>query len=248
MRKVCILLHGYLGDEADFGLLPKSLKPHYDKVIICQMPGHVSINRIYSFTFEETVKMLYEVIESYTKDSIVDIIGYSLGGVMASYLAKQYNFNKVVLISPSIKFLNFSFPKLMHSYMKEVEKSYEEKLAKETKEETKNLFKADFGYIWYRFTTRFTFSTFKTFLQFIDANNKLQEKIKSPLLVIRGELDELVPKETVETILNSCVNPVKEYIGIPKASHLFLRFSDQTDTINRIVKFLVEDISDESKE
>ncbi len=109
MRKVCILLHGYLGDEADFGLLPKALKPHYDDVIICQMPGHVSINRIYSFTFKETVEMLYEVIESYVKDAVVDIIGYSLGGVMASYLAKQYNFNKVVLISPSIKLEIFSF-------------------------------------------------------------------------------------------------------------------------------------------
>ena len=65
MRTVCILLHGYLGDEADFGLLPKSLKPHYDEVIICQMPGHVSIDRIYTFTFQETVDMLFEVIESY---------------------------------------------------------------------------------------------------------------------------------------------------------------------------------------
>ena len=125
MRKVCILLHGYLGDEADFGLLPKALKPYYDDVIICQMPGHVSINRIYSFTFKESVEMLYEVIESYVKDAQVDIIGYSLGGVMASYLAKQYSFNKVVLISTSIKFLNPAFPKTMREYMRKIEKEYE---------------------------------------------------------------------------------------------------------------------------
>lgn len=241
MRKVCILLHGYLGDAADFGMLPKALKAHYDEVVICQMPGHVSIDRIYTFTFKETVEMLYEVIESYTKDSIVDLIGYSLGGVMASYLAKQYNFHKVVLISPSIKFLNFNFPKVMREYMKSIEKEYEKEAVKKTKEETKTLFKADFGYIWYRFTTRFTFSTFKTFLQFIDANNKLKEKIKAPLLVVRGELDELVPKDTVETILNSCANPIKKYIGIPMASHLFLRFSDQSETISRIIEFLNEE-------
>lgn len=241
MRKVCILLHGYLGDEADFGLLPKSLKPYYDDVIICQMPGHTTINRIYTFTFKETVEMLYEVIESYVKDAVVDIIGYSLGGVMASYLAKQYNFNKVVLISPSIKFLNFGFPRTMREYVRSIEKEYEKVKAAEEKDEAKNLFKADFRYIWYRFTTRFTFSTFKTFLQFIEANNKMTEKIKAPLLVVRGELDELVPPDTVETILNSCVNPIKEYIGVPKASHLFLRFSKQDETIMRIIKFLTEE-------
>lgn len=241
MRKVCILLHGYLGDEADFGLLPKSLKPYYDDVIICQMPGHVSINRIYTFTFKETVEMLYEVIESYVKDAKVDLIGYSLGGVMASYLAKQYNFNKVVLISPSIKFLNFGFPKEMREYMRKIEKEYEESKAKAEKEDAKSLFKADFGYIWYRFVSRFTLSTFKTFIQFIDANNKLTEKIKAPLLVVRGELDELVPRDTVEIILNSCVNPIKEYIGVPKASHLFLRFCEHDETIIKIINFLTEE-------
>ena len=102
------------------------------------------------------------------------------------------------------------------------------------KKETKNIIKADIRYIWHRFITRFTFSTFKTFLQFIDANNKLKETIKAPLLVVRGELDELVPKETVETILNSCVNPVKEYVGIPTSSHLILRFCDNDYTINKI--------------
>lgn len=241
MRKVCILLHGYLGDEADFGLLPKSLKPYYDDVIICQMPGHVSFNKIYTFTFKETVEMLYEIIESYVKDAVVDIIGYSLGGVMASYLAKQYNFNKVVLISPSIKFLNFGFPKTIREYMHKIEKEYETSKAEAEKEDTKNLLKADWGYIWYRFTTRFTLSTFKTFLQFIDANNKMTEKIKAPLLVVRGELDELVPRDTVETILNSCANPIKKYIGVPKASHLFLRFCEQDETIERIIKFLTEE-------
>lgn len=245
MKKVCILLHGYLGDEADFGLLPKALRPYYDEVLICQMPGHISDDRIYTFTFQETVDMLYEVIESYIKDSIVDIIGYSLGGVMASYLAKQYDFHKVVLISPSIKFLNLSFPKQMREYMKEIEKTYEEEKAKEVKKETKNIFKADIRYIWHRFITRFTFSTFKTFLQFIDANNKLKETIKAPLLVVRGELDELVPKETVETILNSCVNPVKEYVGIPTSSHLILRFCDNDYTINKIIAFLLEENKNE---
>lgn len=241
MRKVCILLHGYLGDEADFGLLPKSLKPHYDDVIICQMPGHTTINRIYSFTFKETVEMLYEVIESYVKDAVVDIIGYSLGGVMASYLAKQYNFNKVVLISPSIKFLNFGFPRTIREYMRSIEKEYEDAQAKMAKEDTKDLLKADWGYIWYRFTTRFTFSTLKTFLQFVDANNRLVDKIKAPLLVVRGELDELVPRDTIEMILNSCANPIKEYIGVPNASHLFLRFCEQDETIDRIINFLKEE-------
>ena len=239
MKKVCVLLHGYLGDEADFGLLPKALKPHYDEVIMCTMPGHVSIDRIYTFTFEETVKMLYEVIESYIKDCVVDIIGYSLGGVMASYLAKQYYFHRVVLISPSIKFLNFNFPRLISKHLNTLKEESE-------KQSTKDLFKADFGYIWYRFTTRFTMSTFKTFLKFVDVNNKMQEKIKAPLLLVKGELDELVPKDTVETILNSCVNPIKKYIGIPTASHLFLRFSDQNDTILRIVEFLTEEFKDES--
>lgn len=241
MRKVCILLHGYLGDEGDFGLLPKSLKPYYDDVIICQMPGHISINRIYAFTFKETVEMLYEVIETYVKNATVDIIGYSLGGVMASYLAKQYNFNKVVLISPSIKFLNFGFPKTMHEYMRKLEKEYEDAQAKIKKEDAKNLLKTDWGYIWYRFTTRFTFSTLRTFLQFVEANNKLTEKIKAPLLVVRGELDELVPRDTVEMILNTCANPIKEYIGVPKASHLFLRFCEQDETIGRIINFLKEE-------
>lgn len=241
MRKVCILLHGYLGDESDFGLFPKSLTPYYDDIVIIQMPGHISDERIYSFNYKDTMNMLCEECERYMQEAIVDLIGYSLGGVMAICLAKKYQFNKVVLLSPSTKFLNFKFPIELISCLNKIDKEFGKSQGQVVKKRTITTLRADLGYIWHRFVTRFTISNFRTLVKFSDVSNETDEKIKSPLLIVKGDVDEFVPMSAVKNILDICDHPNKQYIEVARASHLFLRFSRQEETFEKIIKFLTEE-------
>lgn len=241
MKKVCLLIHGYISDNDDFGKLPSVLKKYYDEVVICKLPGHDTYGRIYQFTFKDTVDALHEVIETYIKDAVVDLIGYSLGGVMAMYFAKQFVFHKVVLLSPSIKFLNPKFPKTFKNYIHNLADTLDPEIASEATKKLKEQVKTDFKYIYYRFETRFTFSTLKTFMQFVIANEKLKEKMKSPLLIMRGELDELVPRDVVDTIMDCCDNVNKQFIPLPSSGHLFLRFEEQDEIIDKIVQFLIKE-------
>ena len=111
MKKIVILIHGYLTDSNDFNKLEKDLVPYYDYVVSLNLPGHGKYQNMKDFTLDATFKYLFDEISFYLTLGKVDLIGFSLGGALVHYLcAKFKNINKAILLAPAIKYLNFSCP------------------------------------------------------------------------------------------------------------------------------------------
>lgn len=82
-----ILLHGALGSNEQFKLLEQSLSNHY-KVHVPNLPGHGGTGLQQEFSIHFFAQYLEEYIEQhYLKGT--SVFGYSMGGYVAMYLARQ---------------------------------------------------------------------------------------------------------------------------------------------------------------
>ena len=104
-QRALLCLHGFSSTPAVFRyLLPLLLK--YDTISIPILPGHgCSIQEFSTVTAKD---WLFAVEASYTKldntkqYQTIDVLGLSLGGVLASYLSQRFLFNHLYLLAPAL--------------------------------------------------------------------------------------------------------------------------------------------------
>ncbi len=97
-----ILLHGFLGSCADFAALLPSLSAHF-YCIACDLPGHGSTNAgLGNYSFTRTAQALIDLLD-HLKISKAHVLGYSMGGRIALYLACEFpdRIEKVIVESAS---------------------------------------------------------------------------------------------------------------------------------------------------
>ena len=97
-----LLLHGFLGSHADFASLLPSLSAHF-YCITCDLPGHGDTNtELGNYTFPRTAQALIDLL-NHVKISRTHILGYSMGGRIALYLACEFpdRIERVIIESAS---------------------------------------------------------------------------------------------------------------------------------------------------
>lgn len=103
-NRALLLLHGFSSSPAVFrALLPKLTM--YDAVVCPVLPGHAE--SIYAFnnaTSEDWISaaetVCGELLRDYQK---VDVLGFSLGGLLACYLSQRFSLNHLYLLAPSLE-------------------------------------------------------------------------------------------------------------------------------------------------
>ena len=240
MNKVCVLIHGYLTDYKDFKSLPQDLIKKYDQVILLCLPGHNHKDSLNDFTKDNVFKYIHNEMDQIIKNNIVDVIGYSLGGALAWYIALNYKINKLVLLAPANNYINFFLYNAQYNYLRNIDKledTTKEELKKEYKERQKEALE---------FAKKITFPKFNikngfNFVKIIYEINKNTSNINTPLFVVRGDLDELIPRKSIDLVYGRCINTNKQMYNIPDIGHMMLRTNKEKEIIKKIMIFLNED-------
>lgn len=251
--KAVLLLHGFLTDYRDFDALVPSLRNIYDHVEMFIFPGHLAPNEektdYKKFTVEDTFslvnKTMEELIENY---EIIDVIGFSMGGAVATYLASKYEFRNLILLSPANKYLNFSLPINRVSYFVKtvIERLTNNKITKEEKQKIDEELGAvriddvrSVNMAFRQLIPNYNFHTLSTFIRVINEVNKnLKEKFDNPTLIIWGELDQLVPKKSIEEIYKHIDNEKKKIVVYKDISHLMLGSKHANKIVREILDFI----------
>ena len=86
--KAVLLLHGFLSNKYDFKNLIPILEKYYNHIEVITFPGH-SVDESYdNFTLGNMLELLFSTYEQlHLKYDRIDVVGYSMGGAIASYLA-----------------------------------------------------------------------------------------------------------------------------------------------------------------
>ena len=210
MSKAVMTIHGFLTSVDDFGVLYNHFDA-YDEVVKCQIPGHDEKIDYKLFTADATLfKVLDTFDELKSRHDQVDVVGFSMGGALASWLCTKRAVNKVVLVAPSNKYLNFtSLFKLIKFYYETYADAYHSALG----EASQRLRWAESALVphaqnnvlslrisikrWLPNINLNTYNTFKTLMQICNQALEGKVKVNTPALILWGELDELVPNSSI---------------------------------------------------
>ena len=224
------MIHGFAGGTYDM----ESLAWRLQKCLIFDvyqftLPGH---GQKADCTYKDWVKSAEEKVETLIKYGYSDIyvVGHSMGGVLASYVASKYpEIKKVVLAAPAFKYIgdkdNFSIKKAKSIMM-------------------------DYGLteILFRGFQRLPISSVNDFMKLVAKYQEPPKRIKVPILIFQGLKDDIVPKESSEYVFNSVRSEKKGIVYLEKSNHDIFNGPQKGLTNIKIEKFLLFDKIEEEEE
>ncbi len=231
-----LLLHGFATNKLDFISIMPFLKKRYDAIFIDDLPGHGDNGSLSDFTVDKTLDYVNnkfdEIKDNYEK---VDVYGYSMGGVLASYLACKKEVNRVILLAPANKYINAKiFAKKIKTEF-EIMADKENVRSKIIKEDNKK----GIDVVINDLMPRYNVHTITTFISIVRVCNNSLVKNNVKTLLVKGNMDELVPDDA-SIYLKKYFEHLDEQI-IPDLGHLMLKSRNYRLVINKVKKFLDEE-------
>ena len=192
-RKAVLIIHGFAGGVYDEEALSIYLELNNFDTYTFTLPGHdrTLFNKVKKEDWINSCEShLQKLIDNGYKD--ISVIGHSMGGVLATYLAVHHKeVKRLVLAAPAFHYLAFKGNKVdvIESIKKlpNLFKSYD------PEEVLSRLFKIPV-------------TTIKEFMKLVEEHTKDINDITCPTLILWGNKDDVVPKDSVlrEFIGGSC--------------------------------------------
>lgn len=224
----CLIIHGYTGGPHEVETLANYLRKETDwDVFVPTLPGHgkelALDNTSHTEWIEAAEKALLRIQEMY---QTVYVIGFSMGGMIAAYLAGKYNVDKLVLLAPagkiiSIKQMSYDIGEVILDGL--TGKIDENKLYLRYRNKAGNVpFKANLELI-----------------KLVKLTRNYLKDIKIPVFIAQGKLDALVPVKTVYYLDQEIASDEVEVVLFDQSDHLLCLGNDK-DTLNQmILNFLI---------
>ena len=224
-RKAILVIHGFAGGVYDQEYLTHRLElvSNYD-VFTFTLPGHDGDFKK-KITYKDWIKkvdseMEFLISNGYKK---IYVIGHSMGGVLASYVASKYpQVKKLVLVAPAFRISGFENTKFnINTALTSTPKIFEEYGAQLV-------------------TNRLLKLPANCYIEFFKIVKELQDcikEVKIPTLILRGTSDFIVPQASVEYVYSSVQNNFKKPITFEKNPPDVFRENKKTHTTKLFIEF-----------
>ena len=226
-RKAILIIHGFAGGTYDIENLSNylELNRNFD-VFTFTLPGHdKSLGKAkcedWIMKSEDEIKWL--ISNGYNK---IYLIGHSMGGVIATYLASKYKeVKKLVLGAPAFHYFNIedntidisetikSIPKLVNNYGKDELIS--------------------------RFL-KLNITTLKEFMSLVKIYYDYPKQIKCPILILQGKCDDIVPISSSKYVYSSVKSNIKKLVFIDNETHDLFKGENKEEIYKIIEEFLIK--------
>lgn len=225
----CLVIHGFTGGPHEVDPLANYLKENTDwHLEVPTLPGHGRKLNLQDTTYKDWIiaaeTELKKMRGSFER---IYLIGFSMGGMIAAYLAAKYSIAKLVLLAPARKYL--SFKQIAHDIGEVVEDR-----VKGTLEENQlyTHYKKKLGMVPMKANLEF--------MKLVRYTKGYLSEVKAPVLIAQGKQDGLVPYKTVYSLDKELSSAEKELILFESSRHL-LCLGEDKDTLNQMVyRFLLK--------
>ncbi|WP_377891942.1 alpha/beta hydrolase [Alkalihalobacillus sp. R86527] len=224
----CMLIHGFTGAPYEVEPLAGYLKEHTDwRISVPTLPGHGDGETLHGVTSEEWIETAEaKLIQLLEACDTVYLVGFSMGGVLAGYLATKYKVDKLVLLSAAYKYIHpFQMMKDIAHMVIDTSKG---KLVQNE--------------LFVRYRKKMKVTPFQASLQFRKLVRQLRpsfQQVTVPTLILQGKLDSMVPYKTAHTIYQTIGSVDKQMYVMDCSRHLICHGDDQGDVIQKVYQFLI---------
>lgn len=219
----CLIIHGYTGGPYEVDPLVQYLKENTDwNIVVPTLPGHGKQLKLENASHENWLQTAETYLLHLKKQyQTVYIIGFSMGGMIAAYLAAKYGVKKLVLLAPAGKFIS----------LKQMTMDIGEVLLDRFKG------KLEENLLYVRYREKVGAVPLKANLEFIKLvmhTRRYLEEIEIPVLIAQGQKDSMVPAKTIYYLDKKIASKQKEVVLFDRSRHQIC-LGDDKDTLNTIV-------------
>ena len=224
-RKAILIIHGFAGGTYDEEELANylELNRNFD-VFQFTLPGHEK--NLSKVKYNEWINTCEKQVEWLIKNGYnkIYLIGHSMGGVIATYLASKYKeIKKLVLAAPAFHYLNvikdeFNVGKSLQIAPKII-KDYggDEVIARMLK---------------------FNISVIKEFMNLVKDYYDYPKYVTCKTLILQGNKDNLVPVTSSEYVYETIKSKDKELVILDGETHDIFRGNKKEEIFKLVEKFL----------
>ena len=228
-RKAILFIHGFVGGTYDFGDLPNILESNkkFD-VYTFTLPGHdltIVKGRKYLDWINEAERQMQFLLNCGYKD--IYVVGHSMGGVIASYIAGVYpQVKKLVLAAPAFGFFSFKNGSLDIKGFNDTIKNLGTTLGENSREVV---------------VSRIIKTPINTMLEFTKLVNEYHDSVKKvtcDTLIIHGLRDDVVPEDAIKYVHDNIASKTNILYNIKDVNHNCFREKRSILVYDIIINFL----------
>ncbi|MGO4888873.1 alpha/beta hydrolase [Anaerobacillus sp. MEB173] len=226
----CLCIHGFTGEPYEVKPLADYLRKETDWLIYTPvLPGHGPNESLKGVTYKQwlhAAETALQRLQEHCKK--VYIIGFSMGGMIAGYLASKYQVEKLVLLSAAAYYFN---PKQLFMDIKGI---------------VKDGFRGHLHHneLYQRYRRKIINTPMTATYQFTQTVRRVRpslRKIEIPTLIIQGEQDGLIPKKSAQYLYNTIPAQKKEIRYFKKSKHMICHDCEKEQLCAEVYQFLHED-------
>lgn len=219
MKTGILFLHGFSGGPYEVQPFAEYINERTDWILrIPTFSGHGEAEDLAMKGYKaEHWMMEAEIAYRQLKKQVdeVIVVGFSMGGVIAMYLANRYKVKKLVLLSAAAKYVSGT------QLVKDIRNMAQDMLHKKLQENE----------LFARYKFKFTHVPLTATIEFTKVVQKTEpyiQNIKCPTFIVQGKLDAIVPSDTGPFLFNQIQSTEKElYISEYGKHHIC--FSDDCE-------------------
>lgn len=219
----CLVIHGFTGGPYEIEPLSRFLKEETTwHIEVPTLPGHGRKLALKNVSHKKWINAaensLKQLLAKYDE---VYLIGFSMGGMIASYLAAKYKVDKLVLLASARKYLS------LKQIVIDVRQVCMDGL--------KGNIKKNKLYIHYRKKLGdVPLSANLEFLKLVKFTKPYLKEIDSDVLIAQGQKDGMVPYKTAYFLDKEINSEEKEVVFFERSRHLICLGEDK-DTLNQMI-------------
>lgn len=230
MKTGVLGIHGFTGGPYEIQPFVDYLNVHTDwDIVVPTLPGHGETLELRDITAESWMMAAEQALRQLQKevDRII-IVGFSMGGIIAMYLANRYPVHKLVLLSAAAKYIS---PSQLLLDIKDIAKE-----AVVGKLEENSLYKQ------YSYKVKGTpLHATLEFMRLVRIVQPYYGQITVPVYIVQGKKDGIVPYATAEFIYDEIGSLKKEIVYSESGKHHICYSEDCQDWFNAALIFLDEE-------
>lgn len=219
----CLVIHGYTGSPYEVEPLADFLREQTSwHIEVPTLPGHGQNLSLENVSHKQWIATAEDALKKMKKShDTIYLIGFSMGGMIAAYLAAKHKVDKLVLLAAAGKYLSL----------------------KQIGMDAGNVFfdiargkiKENKLYLYYKRKRReVPFKANIEFFRLVRFTRKHLKHVESPVLIAQGQQDNMVPSKTAYYLDKEITSKQKEVVFFERSRHLIC-LGDDKDTLNNIV-------------